>query len=78
MASSSGARVTGLPEQRRLRAATLVVWGAEDTLIPAAHAEAYAWEIPRAELVEVPNAAHLIAVERPQELAAIVTDFLAD
>ena len=62
----------------RITAPTLVVRAVEDTLIPAAHAETYAREIPGAKLVEVPNAAHLIAVERPDELAAIVRDFLGN
>ena len=60
----------------RITAPTLIVRGAKDTLIPAAHAEMYAREIAGAKLVEVPNAAHLIAVERPAELAAVVKDFL--
>ena len=60
----------------RITAPTLVVRATEDTLIPAAHAETYAREISGAKLVEVPNAAHLIAIERPAELAAVVNDFL--
>jgi pimeloyl-ACP methyl ester carboxylesterase len=51
-----------------------VVRGAQDTLIPAAHAEAYAAEIPGARLVEVQGAAHLLAIEKPAELAALVRD----
>lgn len=61
---------------RRVSSPTMVVRGAQDTLIPAAHAQTYAKEIPDAKLVEVPNAAHLISVERPMELVAIVNDFL--
>ncbi|MEX0785894.1 MAG: alpha/beta hydrolase [Dehalococcoidia bacterium] len=61
----------------RITAPTLVIRGKEDTLIPAAHAQAYAREIPGAKLVEMPNAAHLIAVERPDELAELVIDFLS-
>ena len=60
----------------RISSPTMVVRGAQDTLIPAAHAQTYAKEIPDAKLVEVLNAAHLISVERPTELAAIVNDFL--
>ena len=62
----------------RITVPTLVVRATDDTLIPAAHAKAYAQEIPGAKLVEVPNAAHLVSVERPAELAAVVTDFLGD
>jgi pimeloyl-ACP methyl ester carboxylesterase len=58
----------------RVTAPTLVVRGAQDTLIPKAHAEAYAAEIPGARLVEVDGAAHLLAIEKPAELAAHVRD----
>jgi pimeloyl-ACP methyl ester carboxylesterase len=58
----------------RITAPTLVVRGAQDTLIPPAHAEAYAAEIPGARLVEVPGAAHLLAIEKPAELAGLVRD----
>jgi pimeloyl-ACP methyl ester carboxylesterase len=58
----------------RITATTLVVRGAKDTLVPAAHAEAYRDEIPGARLVEVPDAAHLLSLEKPAELAALVRE----
>lgn len=61
----------------RISAPTLVVRAAHDTLIPAEHAETYAREIPNARLAELPDAAHLAAIERPAELAALITRFLA-
>ncbi|HEX2039027.1 MAG TPA: alpha/beta hydrolase [Acidimicrobiales bacterium] len=60
----------------RVNAPTLIVRGAQDTLVPRAHAEAYASAIAGARLVEVERAAHLLAVERPDELARLVVDFL--
>ena len=60
----------------RVAAPTLVVRGAQDTLVPAAHAEAYASAIAGARLVEVEDAAHLLALERPVELAGLVRGFL--
>lgn len=60
----------------RVTVPTLVVHGAEDTLVPRAHAEAYASEIADARLVDVEGAAHLLALECPQELAVLVRDFL--
>lgn len=60
----------------RVTAPTLVVHGAQDTLVPRVHAETYASEIPDARLVDVEGAAHLLALERPQELAVLVRDFL--
>lgn len=61
----------------RVTVPTLVVHGAQDTLVPRAHAEAYASEIADALLVDVEGAAHLLALERPEELAALVRDFLS-
>jgi pimeloyl-ACP methyl ester carboxylesterase len=56
----------------RVTAPTLVVRGAQDTLIPAAHAEAYAAEIAGARLVVVEGAAHLLPLEKPAELADLI------
>jgi len=58
----------------RITAPTLVVHGAQDTLIPVAHAEAYRDEVPGARLVEVADAAHLLALEKPAELATLVRE----
>jgi pimeloyl-ACP methyl ester carboxylesterase len=58
----------------RVTAPTLVVRGAQDTLIPAEHAATYAAEIPGARLTEVAGAAHLLALEKPAELAALVRE----
>lgn len=59
----------------RVVAPTLVVRGAHDTLVPAAHAEAYAAAVTGARLEVVEGAAHLLGVERPEALAALVRDF---
>jgi len=61
----------------RVTAPTLVVRGAQDTLIPAAHAETYVSEIPGARLETVEGAAHLLPIEKPAELAALVGSFCA-
>ena len=60
----------------RITAPTLVVHGTQDTLVPVAHAEAYRDEIPGARLVEVPDAAHLLSLEKPAELAALVREHM--
>jgi pimeloyl-ACP methyl ester carboxylesterase len=60
----------------RIAAPTLVVRGAQDTLVPRAHAEAYASEIGGARLAEVEGAAHLLALEKPEALVALVREFL--
>lgn len=47
-----------------ISAPTLVVHGADDPLFPLAHGEALAREIPRAELLVVPDAGHGVPPER--------------
>jgi pimeloyl-ACP methyl ester carboxylesterase len=56
----------------------LLVAGADDGLVPRAHAEVYAAELPRARLEIVEGAAHWLPLERPVELAALVRAFAAD
>ncbi len=60
----------------RVTAPTLIVHGVDDGLIPRAHAEAYAAGIVGARLVDVDGAAHLLALEKPAELAALVRQHL--
>jgi pimeloyl-ACP methyl ester carboxylesterase len=62
----------------RVSSPTLIVRGAQDTLVPGAHAEAYARGISRARLVEVDGAAHLLPLEKPDELVELVRDHLGD
>ena len=56
----------------RVSSPTLVVRGAADSLVPRAHASAYASAIAGARLVEVDDAAHLLPLEKPGELAELV------
>lgn len=62
---------------RRITAPTLVVRGEQDGLVPAAHAETYAAEIPDARFEVIAGAAHWLPFEKPAELAALVRAFLA-
>jgi pimeloyl-ACP methyl ester carboxylesterase len=61
----------------RVTAPTLVVHGAQDGLIPRAHAEAYVAGIAGARLVDVDGAAHMLSLEKPDELSALVRDFVS-
>lgn len=61
---------------RRITAPTLVVRGGQDGLVPAVYSETFAAEIPGARLEVVPDAAHLLPLERPAELAGLVREFL--
>ncbi len=55
----------------------LVVWGADDTWIPVDRAHTLAETIPGSELHVVPDAAHLIQLDAPEILTAILADWLA-
>jgi pimeloyl-ACP methyl ester carboxylesterase len=60
----------------RVTARALVINGSHDGLIPSAHGETYAREIPGAKLVTMEDVAHMIPLEKPAELARIIGDFL--
>jgi len=53
----------------------LVVWGMRDPYIPSSFAAAYASALPRAELVELPDAGHWPWLDRP-DVVELVVGFL--
>jgi pimeloyl-ACP methyl ester carboxylesterase len=55
----------------------LVIAGSEDLLTPIACSETMVAGLPDAELVVIPGAGHLTALESPDAFAAAVRDFLA-
>ena len=59
-----------------IAAPTLVLHGAEDQSIPVGNAEVLASRIPRAELVILEGAGHVIDSERPEAVSAAVLDFV--
>ena len=59
-----------------IRAPTLVIAGAEDPATPPAMGREIASLVPGAEFTTVADAAHMIAVERPRELTALIRGFL--
>ncbi len=65
------------PRLGAVRAPTLVISGAQDPATPIAMGEEIVSLIPGAEFVVVPDAAHLIAVERPEVLTGHIARFLA-
>jgi pimeloyl-ACP methyl ester carboxylesterase len=60
-----------------LRVPTLVVIGELDTSGTRAAADRLAADVPGARLIKVPNAAHIIGMEVPDELAALIVELLA-
>jgi len=61
----------------RIICPTLIVWGADDRVIPKSYAETFAAGISGpTEIVEIPNAGHLVDIDQPQALADAVIEFL--
>ena len=74
--------VPSRPDQRalfgRIRTPVLVVAGAEDRTFPVAETEEMADSIPGARFVVLEQTAHLAALESPEQVNALIDDFLAD
>jgi len=51
-----------------------VIWGEKDQIIPAAHAKAR----PAAAVHLIPEAAHMVHMERADEVNALIEKFIAD
>jgi pimeloyl-ACP methyl ester carboxylesterase len=54
----------------RITARTLLVWGDSDRLISPVYAQAFKKAIAQSELVVIPEAGHLLNLEKPNETAA--------
>lgn len=61
---------------RAIRLPVLVVAGSEDPTFPAPETQAMAASIPGAEFVVMPETGHLAGLERPDEVNALIEDFL--
>ena len=61
----------------RITTPTLVLWGAQDRLVEPSYGRIFAERIPGARLEMIDEAGHLLLLERPDQVAAAVTRFLA-
>jgi pimeloyl-ACP methyl ester carboxylesterase len=61
----------------KIRIPTLVIAGAEDSIIPPSESEAMAEAIPGAKLTLIPKAGHLVAFERPEAFNECLKVWLA-
>lgn len=52
----------------RIKARTILIWGQSDKLIPPVYGPAFQRRISDAELVIIPEAGHVVAFEKPQEV----------
>jgi pimeloyl-ACP methyl ester carboxylesterase len=56
---------------------TLVICGSEDQLTPLRNSQFLAGAIPNAQLEVIPDAGHMVMLEKPKEVVAILERFLA-
>ena len=62
----------------RVTVPTLLLWGAEDRVVPPSYAKRFAGRITGpTTLREIPGAGHLAAVDAPEKAADAILDFLA-
>jgi poly(3-hydroxyoctanoate) depolymerase len=67
---------SSMPWLHTLRQPTLVLAGDDDPIIPLVNGRILAWRISDAQLHVVPGGGHLFILERPGEIADLVTTFL--
>ncbi len=56
----------------RIQARTVIVWGASDRMIPPTYGPAFAAAICGARLITVPEAGHMVILEKPEVVAEAV------
>jgi pimeloyl-ACP methyl ester carboxylesterase len=57
----------------RIKAKTVLIWGEGDKLIPPVYAQAFQRGIAKAEVVMIPQAAHLAPFEKPEEVIGAIS-----
>lgn len=62
----------------RIRCPVLIVWGAQDRLIPPAYAQAYQQLMPQAQIHLIADCGHLPMFEKEAEFASVVRRFCLD
>lgn len=67
---------TGDGAPRRIEIPAMVVWGMKDPALPASLLDGIARDIPHARIERIPDAGHFVPEERPEQLAALLLDFL--
>jgi pimeloyl-ACP methyl ester carboxylesterase len=60
----------------RIKAPTLIIWGESDGLVPPVYAEDFQSQIRDSRVVIMKEASHMPMIEKPDEWAALVTEFL--
>ena len=76
-AAKKGEMIEAAECLRRFDLPALVVWAAEDRVMPPEHGRRLADLLPRGRLVEISDSYTLIPEDQPAELARVLRDFLA-
>lgn len=58
-----------------ITAPTLIICGREDKMTPARQAQFLAEQLPQARLEIIPGAGHMVMIEQPRAVAALLADF---
>ncbi len=66
-----------IPRLKQIQAPTLLIWGADDHMIPSSNAASYAAVLQRSSTVVLPRLGHVIQEEQPETGLAQVEDFLS-
>ena len=59
-----------------VRSRSMIVWGDDDRIVPISAAEAYAAALPGARREIIAACGHFVEMEKPTELARLVTSLL--
>ncbi len=76
-ATALAARPDAVSRFGALRMPALVLWGADDALVPVAVGKAMSHALPHAHFHVLPACGHLPTLEKPEESAALFTEFLS-
>jgi pimeloyl-ACP methyl ester carboxylesterase len=61
---------------QRINTRCLLIWGRYDRVVPLQIGEQLKKDLPRAELVVIEDAGHLIPEEKPEEVAELIMEFM--
>jgi pimeloyl-ACP methyl ester carboxylesterase len=75
---AAGSRRDHWPKLPRLAIPTLLLWGAQDRLVPLAIGQRLAAEIPTAKLVALPDAHHLPTLQQPTLVNVALRSWLTE
>jgi 4,5:9,10-diseco-3-hydroxy-5,9,17-trioxoandrosta-1(10),2-diene-4-oate hydrolase len=73
-----GQRSVLLDRLPQIHVPTLIVWGAEDRLLPVRQAHAAAARLPHSRMQILPECGHCPQMEKPEEFNRLLLDFLAE